>query len=202
MSLAVSPGSVAYEDLDPWIRADVDNAIKRATDYTKRMREIVEAEALRKTTDRPVTQQFSKLFSDTIAAVKLSDPTLTHDEAFAQSWEQAKFAAHAVRLSEPSTTPSAVPPAFDELQDILDRSSADYAVRTSITNAPKTAKEQPNHFYAQAINTISHSNPPMSADAAYKLVKEARAKDLAELNAANAAASNPSPPGGLAGKTL
>lgn len=187
------PGSVPFDQLPEAIQRDIEEALRHGQEYSKRMRAIVEAEALRKTTDRPVIKQFSELFSETIKAVKLSDPTLTHDEAFARSWDQTRLAARAVRLSDPSTTPVPVPPAFDELQDNLDRSAADYAVRTSITNQPKPPKPQLNHHYAAAINLISQSNPPLERDAAYKLVKEARAKDLAELNAANAANSNPSP---------
>lgn len=201
----VDAQSVPFDQLPEAIQRDIEDALRRGQEYSKRMRQIVVAEATGKTTDRPVIKQFSDLFSETIAAVKLSDPTLTHDEAFARSWEQARFAAHTVRLSDPSTDPTPMAPAQAEQYAALDQlkveSDVTYQQRVAQTNKPRAELPPLNKNYQAALALIAQS-PDMTRDAALKLARDAMAKDRAELIARNAAASNPSPPGGLAGTVL
>ncbi len=208
MSIPINPQSVAYAELDPWIRADVDAAIKRSAEYSKRMREIVEAEASRKTTDRPVIKQFSETYNDAVRSIQMADPSLTleqaHERATIKTMAEARAARFAT-MADPSTDPTPLAPAqqqeFDALDENLLSSAVTYAQRTAITNAPKQEKPELGYHYKAAIELISRS-PDLSRDAALKLARDAMAKDRAELIARNAAASNPSPPGGLVGTVI
>lgn len=198
MSVPVSPGSVPYEDLDPWIRADVDESLRRAAEYTKRMREIVEAEAASRKNDKPV-MNFAEYFNETLSAVKLSDPSLDADAAFSLAWDKTRPAARGVTLGDPLTDPTPLSPdrqaEAEAIDEILIKSSVDRAIQISADNKPKTAAPALGTNLRDALATIASSQPPMSRDAAMALARAGQKRDREIQIEREALLANPAPTG-------
>jgi|SRR6478736_8998967 len=182
------------------IRHDIEAGRAKAKARLARAREVVANSVARSHKDtRKMIKPFSDQFAETVAAIRLSDPSLTleqvHERATRKTFSEARTHAFTMAATTDPTIPSAaVIDQFAAIDENLLASSVDHAQQVARDNAPKAPKPQLGQNYEAALKLIARS-PEMPREQALQLARDAQRKDRELQIAREAAVSNPSPPG-------
>lgn len=162
----------------------------------------------------------STQFSELLSQIRLSEPTLSFDEAWQKAVSHSAISVHNVveeglsdtfRMDDPTDAAARIlglKPGYDasamptEMKakllaeyQALDRgliaSSVKNAVETSVERMPRAVPPPAGGKFRAALDFIANSNPPMAQADAMALAERAFAEDQADLNARYAATVQP-----------